>query len=246
MPVIVIGSPKGGCGKSTTAVLLGTELARGGAKVVMIDADPNQSLTKWSKADDEKPVGNITVVSSSEVRDRMENRKNGKFAESFDEVITSFLGGGVIVIVDLEGIADQKMADAIAVANLVIAPMNAASLDLDGAVAMVGQVRKAERHLRRPIAHGVLLNNLRGAAMGSIYKEIIEALNDAGIYLFKSRLLRRDAYTNLFREGGNLTTIDPKGNGNIEGAVKEASSFAIEIFDYMKAAVTKAREEGAV
>ena len=30
MPVVVIASPKGGAGKSTTAVILGTELARAG------------------------------------------------------------------------------------------------------------------------------------------------------------------------------------------------------------------------
>jgi len=48
MPTIVVASPKGGAGKSTTAVLLGTELARGGVPVTMLDCDPNQSLTIWA------------------------------------------------------------------------------------------------------------------------------------------------------------------------------------------------------
>ena len=62
MPTVVIASPKGGAGKSTTAVLLGTELAHAGANVVMLDCDPNQSLTLWS---DRGPLPErITVLSS--------------------------------------------------------------------------------------------------------------------------------------------------------------------------------------
>ena len=40
MPTIVFASPKGGVGKSTSAVLLATELASHGGSVTMIDADP--------------------------------------------------------------------------------------------------------------------------------------------------------------------------------------------------------------
>ena len=49
MPTVVIASPKGGAGKSTTAVILGTEFAHAGANVTMMDCDPNGSLTLWSE-----------------------------------------------------------------------------------------------------------------------------------------------------------------------------------------------------
>ena len=48
MPTVVIASPKGGAGKSTAAIILGTELAHAGADVVMLDCDPNHSLTLWA------------------------------------------------------------------------------------------------------------------------------------------------------------------------------------------------------
>ena len=48
MPTIVIASPKGGAGKSTTAIILGTELAHAGAEVVLLDCDPNGSLSLWA------------------------------------------------------------------------------------------------------------------------------------------------------------------------------------------------------
>src|SRR5206468_1030807 len=42
MPTIVFASPKGGAGKSTSVVILASELARKRAAVTIIDADPNK------------------------------------------------------------------------------------------------------------------------------------------------------------------------------------------------------------
>ena len=47
MPTIVIANPKGGSGKSTTALVLGLTLAGRGARVTLIDADANHPLTTW-------------------------------------------------------------------------------------------------------------------------------------------------------------------------------------------------------
>ena len=48
MPTIVFASPKGGAGKSTSAVLLATELASRGGAVTIIDADPNRPVSRWA------------------------------------------------------------------------------------------------------------------------------------------------------------------------------------------------------
>src|SRR5580704_12317888 len=45
--VVAIASPKGGTGKSMLTALLGSEAAAVGKKVLMIDADPQQTLTLW-------------------------------------------------------------------------------------------------------------------------------------------------------------------------------------------------------
>ena len=49
MPVISFVSPKGGVGKTTSALLLATELAQHASKVTVIDADPNLPIHKWSQ-----------------------------------------------------------------------------------------------------------------------------------------------------------------------------------------------------
>ena len=49
MPVIVAANPKGGSGKSTTCLILGSTLASQGATVRIIDADPQRTLVRWSE-----------------------------------------------------------------------------------------------------------------------------------------------------------------------------------------------------
>ena len=61
MPVIAFANPKGGAGKTTSALLLATELANKGAAVTVIDADPERWISQWGKLPG-KP-DNITIVS---------------------------------------------------------------------------------------------------------------------------------------------------------------------------------------
>ena len=46
--IILIGSQKGGCGKSTTAVNISAELANKGHDVVLVDADRQSTAANWA------------------------------------------------------------------------------------------------------------------------------------------------------------------------------------------------------
>lgn len=57
MKIIAVGSPKGGVGKTTTAVTLATVAAKAGAAVLLVDGDSNGSAWDWAgSAGDAIPV----------------------------------------------------------------------------------------------------------------------------------------------------------------------------------------------
>jgi len=60
---ILIASSKGGCGKTTLTTNLATAFARQGARVTILDCDPQGSSLEWRAS---RPDGPITVVRGSE------------------------------------------------------------------------------------------------------------------------------------------------------------------------------------
>src|SRR4051812_36641752 len=127
MPTIVFASPKGGAGKSTSAVLLATELAASGKKVVIIDADPNRPVSKWAK----RPGKPVTLSVLDDVTE-----------ETIIRTIETVRSTSHFVIVDLEGTASMMVTYAISRADLVIIPTQGSQLDAAEAVKAIRLVRK--------------------------------------------------------------------------------------------------------
>ena len=60
--VIVVASPKGGTGKTTTTLNLGVALAEVGQRVLVIDADPQGSLTTALRIDAQEDAAGLESV----------------------------------------------------------------------------------------------------------------------------------------------------------------------------------------
>ena len=212
MPTVVIASPKGGAGKSTTAVLLGTELAHAGANVVMLDCDPNQSLTLWA---DRGPLPNrislLARVSESDIVKTIKRHDTD----------------GQIVIVDLEGVASRLVSRAISQADLVITPMRATTLDATIGVRALQLISEEEEALDRKIAHAVVFTMTK-AIRSKQHSGIAASLAEQGVDLINPPLMERAAFSALFEFGGDLRTIPAQGN--MEGAIENAAQFTQAVY----------------
>ena len=217
MPTIVIASPKGGAGKSTTAVILGTELARAGASVTMLDCDPNGSLTLWAERQD--------------LPDRV-NLENEITESEIVRTIKQHDQDGSIVIVDLEGVASRLVSRAISQADLVITPMRATTLDATIGVRALQLIAEEEEALGREIRHAVVFTMTR-AVRSKQHKGIDQSLRGQGVDIIDPSLMERASYSALFEFGGDLTTLPPQGN--MDAARENASAFARAVFDRLVA-----------
>ncbi len=212
MPVITIASPKGGSGKSTASIILGTELAHAGAEVTILDCDPNRSITIW--ADRSALPARVTVrsdVGESEIVRTIKQQD----------------ADGRIVIVDLEGVASRLVSRAISQADLVLIPMRATTLDATIGVRAHALISEEEEALGRSIRHAVVFTMTR--AIRSKQHTAIEAsLKGQGVDVILPPLMERSAFSALFEFGGNLRTIPAQGK--MEPALENASSFAKAVY----------------
>ncbi len=94
---VVFANPKGGAGKSTAAVILATQLARRGAQVTILDADPNKPVSEWARRGGLANLTGVSDISEATIIDEIDSA-----AEK-----TPF------AIVDLEGTASMMVAYAI-------------------------------------------------------------------------------------------------------------------------------------
>lgn len=212
MPTIVIASPKGGAGKSTTAVILGTQFAHAGVNVTMMDCDPNGSLTLWSQR---KPLP-----------DRMKVLSGIKEGEIIRAIKEHDRDGG-IVVVDLEGVASRLVSRAISQADLVLIPMRATTLDATIGARALELIREEEEALDRPIPHAVVFTMTR-AIQSKQHKAIVASLIEQGIDVVSPELMERSAFSALFEFGGNL--YDMPEQGNAAAAIENAQGFAQAVF----------------
>lgn len=213
MPTVVVASPKGGAGKSTAAVLLGTELARAGIAVTLLDCDPNRSLTLW--ATNGTLPERITVLSD--------------ITESgIVRTIRAHDADGQVVVVDLEGVASRLVSRAISQADLVLTPMRATMLDATIGARAIALVAEEEEALDRKIAHAVVFTMTK-AILSRQHKAIAASLAAQGVDLIEPPLMERAAFSSLFAYGGDLHSMPPQGN--MERARQNAAAYAAQVFD---------------
>ena len=221
MPVISFANPKGGAGKTTTALLLASELASKGAQVAIIDADPEKWISQWSALPG-KP-GNIEIV--SEVTE-----------DTIVDLIEDASSRAQFVVVDLEGTASLMVANAIGMSDLVIIPTQGSSMDAKGGAKTIRLIRNQERMARRAIPHAVVLTRTSAAVTSRALRNVQDQLLQAGIEVFATAIVERAAFRDLFDYGGALADLDPSQVSNVEKALINAQEFAGEVLARLKTA----------
>lgn len=214
MPVITLASPKGGCGKSTAAVILATELAQRGTTVTIIDADPNKPISRWSK----KPGKPDTLAVLSEVTE-----------DNLIDVVEGASRKTAFVIVDLEGTASLMVAQAMSRADLVIIPTKGSALDAMEAIKAIKFIKLQERGYKRKIPFVLLFTQTNPAVRPRTLKSIEAEMREQSIPTLRTPIHERDAYRALFSFGGTLGELDGNLVRNIPAAMKNARDFVAEV-----------------
>jgi len=218
MPVVVTANPKGGAGKSTATLILAQTLARLGATVTVIDADPNRPILDWRGGGSALPIKVIgDATESSVIRTIREERAQRQF-----------------VFVDLEGTASRLVSRAITQADLVLIPLQASGVDARQASRAVALIHEEEEALGdRRIPFRIVLTRTSPIIATRIEREIMTALGSATLPVMRTKLHKRQAYKAVFVRRLGLHELDPAQINGLQEAIKNADDLADELVDIL-------------
>ena len=208
--IISTVSLKGGAGKTTIAVNLAVELANEGAKIILIDADPNnQNALTWSglRPEDKPNVTTISLPDPGALRNNIKEISN-----SCD-----------IAIIDGTPALEKLTGTIMMVSDLVILPLRASDYDVWAFDKHFLPKLEDIRSIREDLDCRILRNAVKENEI--IDREVQEILQDYDLVTMETTIGDRTIFKRTPRTGMGVTEIqDPqavKARHDIQSLAKE-------------------------
>lgn len=227
MFTITFANPKGGSGKTTSAMLLAEQIHQAGASVAILDCDPNRNILQWA----EQRTGQGRAVPY-----RVSAAKEAEFLDAFDAID----GKADYLIIDLEGTASTLVTYAISRSDLVLVPFEPTPMEARQAARAVQLIRNTGRAMgNRTIPHALLLTRVNAAFQTSEEKDIRKEMEGANMPVLMHGIVRRAAYTRIFRDGYLLSELLEQGREEVKNST---SSQQERILKPLESAIQNAKE----
>ena len=194
--ITVIGSLKGGSGKSTITFNLAVWLAYAQQNVLAIDADPQATLTDVVEVREEEGFEPRVKLAHKELLyDR-------KALNEYDEVL-----------VDV-GTADlESMKQAIRVADRIVVPVPPSQADIWSTQRFLRLINAVVGEGRRPEVMAFINRGDTHKAIRETDEAAAALISLPGIKFIKTRLAQRTAFRRSFSEGLAVFEMDPRSKG---------------------------------
>ncbi|WP_375616325.1 ParA family partition ATPase [Bartonella sp. AP58NXGY] len=204
--IIGLLNQKGGVGKTTLSVNLAASFARTGARVLLIDVDPQGSALDWAAAREDAPLFSVIGLPRATV-----HKEITQIGHSYDHIIID----GPPRVTDL-------VRSALMASDLVLIPVLPSPYDIwaaDGIVKLIDEARVYKENLKSAF---VINRKIVNTAIG---RDVNEAL---GIYhsvhVLSSSVAQRVIFAEAAAQGKAVYEVDKQGP-----AAAEIEAVAAEI-----------------
>ena len=203
--IIAIVNQKGGVSKTTLALNLGAAMAAQGKRVLLIDADPQQTAQDWAAVRAEPPPFQVIGLTKPVL-----HRDLPAMAADYDAVI-----------IDGAPRNYEVARSAIAAAGLVLIPVQPSGADFWASRETVSLVKEARSFKETQKAAFVVSRKIGRTVLG---REINEALAEFGLPILRSGTTQRIAFAEAMTAGTTVIEREPNG-----AAAEEIKALLAEI-----------------
>ncbi len=219
--IIVVTNQKGGSGKTTVTMQLAGALARSQHKVLVVDADPQGTATRWAASAHDENIFPASVIGLSAASEKV-HREVKKFISDYE-----------YILIDCPPAADSPVPQsALLVADLALVPVIPSPLDLWAAVG-IRQVIENVGDINENLQARLILNQYKTNTNLSV--ESRNVLTDFRIPLLKTYLKQREVYRQSAAFGQTVYDFANRA----KPAITEIESLRLEVLALLKAAPEK-------
>ncbi len=245
--VISVANQKGGVGKTTTTVNLGTILAKRGKKVLLIDADPQGNATSGLGVEkDVEPSTYDILVNDAELKDALQNTiikklqvcpanmdlagaevelvsmmsREQRLKEKLEQVKDDF----DYVLIDCPPSLGLITLNAFTASDSVLIPVQCEYFALEGLGQLLNTINLVKKHLNKEIRiEGALLTmyDMRTNLSNQVVKEVKKYFEDK---VYKTVIPRNVRVSEAPSYGMPITEYDPRSKG-AKSYIKFAKEF---------------------
>ncbi|WP_139412266.1 ParA family partition ATPase [Bartonella mastomydis] len=190
--IIGLLNQKGGVGKTTLSVNLAASFSRTGARVLLIDVDPQGSALDWAAAREEAPLFSVIGLPRATV-----HKEITQIGHSYDYIIID----GPPRVTDLA-------RSALMASDFVLIPVLPSPYDIwaaDGIVKLIDEARVYKENLKSAF---VINRKIVNTAIG---RDVNEALGIYPVHVLSSSVAQRVIFAEAAAQGKAVYEVDKQG-----------------------------------
>ena len=205
--IIGVLNQKGGVGKTTLSIGIAAELARQGARVLLIDADPQGSSLDWAAAREGDALFSIVGLPRATIHKEIENLK-----QNYDHVVID----GPPRVTDLA-------RSAIMASDIVVIPVQPSPYDIWAADDVVKLIAEAMVYKENLKSCFVINRKIVNTAIG---RDVADVLGSYDLAVLNSTIAQRVIFAESAAQGKAIFEVDKDSPavGEVEAVVNELMS----------------------
>jgi chromosome partitioning protein len=205
--IVGVLNQKGGVGKTTIAVNLAAHWARGGRRVLLVDADPQGSSLAWSSARERDPLFPVVGMAKPSL-----HRDLPALARNYD-----------LVVIDGAPRVNELARSAILASDIVLIPVQPSPYDVWAAADIVQLVGEAQAF--KPGLRAAFVIN-RKIAKTAIGRDVTAILDQFPLTVLDAALRQRVVYAESAAQGLSVPEVSPRSE-----AAREIAALAQGVAD---------------